>query len=164
MAIGVITGCAMTCKTTKTEKGEIIATDALLNDKYFKDYHLVKVAVDKNQKSSFYGVQATYMNEEAFKALENGTDFPNESKVVLAFFSFFEDPGATIPEEKMWSAMMWKTEKAKSTGGWGYSSVDYKTLEPKLPDAVTGCYTLCHSNQKSNDSLYMKFKSESANQ
>ena len=65
----------------------------LLNDQDFKSDHLVKVALERNDESGFYGLQATYMNKVAYTAFVNGVDFPENSKIILAFFDFSEKTG-----------------------------------------------------------------------
>ena len=154
VCIVAIAGCAMNTRTMKTGNGESIAVN-LLNDQDFKSDHLVKVALERNDESGFYGLQATYMNKVAYTAFVNGVDFPENSKIILAFFDFSEKNGVVLPEKKMWSATMKKT-KAETTGNWAYSSVDYQTLKPKFPDPVETCYVGCHKAKENNDYVFLE--------
>lgn len=151
--LGMFAGCAMR-QTMKTGAGENINTDKLITDEYFKDDYLVKVALERNRNSGFYGLQATYMNDIAYGAFLGGKDFPEGSKIDLVFFSFYEKDGVVFPIEKIWSAGMEKTP-TELTENWGYSSVDYATMKSKFPDPVTSCYTGCHKAKKSNDYVFI---------
>ena len=152
--VGIV-GCAMHSQTMKTGNGENIATWKLTSDQCFKDHHLVKVALERNKESGFYGAQGTYMNEVAFKALTEGTVFPENSKIILAFFSFSDKNKVVLPGEKMWSATMEKT-MAETTGNWVYSSIDHKKLEPKFPDPIDTCYIGCHKAKENNDYVFLE--------
>lgn len=158
VAIGCISGCAMHhSQMMKTDKGENIATDKLINDANFYEHHLIKVALERNKESGFYGLQATYMNDIAYTAFVNQKDFPDTSKITLAFFDFSYDVNeAVLPGKKMWSATMLKTPTAGITGNWLYYSIDYQTLKPKFPDPVETCYTGCHMAKKSNDYVFLE--------
>lgn len=157
MAIGSIAGCAMYhSQMMKTGKGDNIATDKLRNDADFRYDSLIKIALERNKESGFYGLQATYMNEIAFVALVSGIDFPYSSKISLVFFSFSEAGGTIFPGEKMWSATMLKTPLAEKTGNWLYISADYKTLEPKFPDPIDTCYVGCHKAKENNDYVFLE--------
>lgn len=156
VAIVCISGCAMNnTQTMKTGKGESVAVN-LLNDQEFKNDHLVKVALERNKESGFYGLQTTYMNDIAYTAFVNQKDFPDASKIILAFFNFSDVNGKILPGEKMWSAMMLKTAIAEITGNWLYCSIDYQTLKPKFPDPVDTCYTGCHMAKESNDYVFLE--------
>lgn len=156
VCIIAIAGCAMNARTMKTGKGESVAVN-LLNDQEFKNDHLVKVALERDKNSGFYGLQTTYMNDVAYTAFVNQKDFPNDSKITLAFFDFSYDVNEVVsPGKKMWSAMMLKTAIAEITGNWLYCSIDYQTLKPKFPDPVDTCYTGCHMAKKSNDYVFLE--------
>lgn len=156
VSVGCIAGCAVNnTRTMKTDKGGNIATDKLINDANFYEHHLIKVALERNKESGFYGLQATYMNEVAFVALVSGIDFPDSSKISLVFFNFSDVSGKILPGEKMWSATMQKT-RAEKTGNWEYSSIDYQTLKPKFPDPVDTCYVGCHMAKESNDYVFLE--------
>ena len=156
MAIGSIAGCAMHhSQMMKTDKGDNIAVDKLKNDADFYDHRLIKVVLERNKESGFYGLQATYMNEIAFVALVSGIDFPDNSEISLVFFNFSEARGIILPGEKMWSATMLKTPIAKITGNWLYCSIDYQTLKPKFSDPISVCYTGCHKAKENNDYVFL---------
>lgn len=156
VAIGCISGCAMHhSQIMKTDKGENIVTDELTNDADFYEHRLIKVALERNKESGFYGLQATYMNEVAFVALVSGIDFPDSSKISLVFFNFSDKNGIVSPGKKMWSATMQKT-RAEKTGNWEYSSIDYQTLKSKFPDPVDTCYIGCHKVKESNDYVFLE--------
>lgn len=156
ICIAAIAGCAMHhSQMMKTDKGENIATDKLMSDADFKDHNLVKVALERNKESGFYGVQATYMNGDAYTAFMDGKDFPDGSKIALVFFNFSEAGGIILPGEKMWSATMKKT-RAATDGNWAYSSIDYQTMGPKFPDPVSTCYVGCHKAQENNDYVFLE--------
>lgn len=155
LAIMAIVGCAMNTRSMKTGKGENIATDKLINDADFYEHRLIKVALERDKDSGFYGLQATYMNEVAFVALVSGIDFPDSSKISLVFFDFSDVNGVVSPGKKMWSATMQKT-RAEKTGNWEYSSIDYQTFKPKFPDPIDTCYTGCHMAKKSNDYVFLE--------
>lgn len=155
VCIMAIVGCAMNnTQTMKTGKGESVAVN-LLNDREFKNDHLVKVALERNKESGFYGLQTTYMNDIAYTAFVNQKDFPDVSKIILAFFNFSDVNGKILPGEKMWSATMQKT-RAEKTGNWEYSSIDYQTLKPKFPDPVDTCYIGCHKVKENNDYVFLE--------
>lgn len=156
VAIVCISGCAMNnSQIMKTDKGESIVTDRLINDTDFYEHRLIKVALERNEENSFYGLQATYMNEVAFVALVSGIDFPDSSKISLVFFNFSDVNGVVSPGKKMWSATMKKT-RAEKTGNWEYSSIDYQISRPKFPDPVDTCYVKCHMTKKSNDYVFLE--------
>ena len=149
-----VSGCATT-QYMKTGAGENIAIDRMVIDQDFKDDHLVKVALERDKSSNFYGAQATYMNDSAYAAFKERKDFPKDSKITLAFFGFSDKDGIVLPTEKMWSATMQKT-LAKETGNWSYVSIDYNTMKPKFTDPVGVCYTGCHKVKEDNDYVFIE--------
>ncbi|MCX6127646.1 MAG: cytochrome P460 family protein, partial [Proteobacteria bacterium] len=124
--------------------------------KDFRAWVHTKSMVIPDKKHGLYGFHNIYANPKALQTLKSGGSYAEGSSFVVSFYDVKLEGGASNQGAKLMDAVMLKTAKAKTTGGWAYGVYD-ATGKKKAVDLVKGCYE-CHNAQaKATDFVFEKY-------
>jgi hypothetical protein len=124
--------------------------------KNFRSWTHTKSMVIPDKSHGLYGFHNIYANKKALMTLKSGGTYPEGAAFVVSFYEVKNEGGASSQGAKIMDAVMWKTAKAASTGGWAYGAYD-AFGKKKAVDVVKNCYE-CHNAQaKATDYVFEKY-------
>jgi hypothetical protein len=136
--------------------GLAFATEFAVLPKGFRMWTHTKSMVIPDKSHGLYGFHNIYANKKALTTLKAGGTYPEGASFVVSFYEVKNEGGASVQGPKIMDAVMVKTAKATTTGGWAYGVYDAKGKK-KAVDVVKGCYE-CHNAQaKATDYVFEKY-------
>ncbi len=136
--------------------GLALATEFAPLPKGFRNWVHTKSMVIPDKTHGLYGFHNIYANAKALPTLKSGGTYPEGASFVVSFYDVKVEGGASNQGAKIMDAVMVKSAKAKSTGGWAYGVYDHAGKK-KAVDVVKGCYE-CHNAQaKASDYVFEKY-------
>lgn len=124
--------------------------------KGFRSWTHTKSMVIPDKSHGLYGFHNIYANSKALGPLKSGGTYPEGASFVVSFYEVKTEGGASNQGAKIMDAVMVKTPKAKSTGGWAYGVYD-PMGKKKGMDVAKGCYECHHAQAKASDYVFEKY-------